>query len=224
MSSQNAAGAGRRLPEHVSYRGRGRGRGLRPPCDPDVCRLCYNHGHWARNCPNRLVNTNVDAVHDNAANVNLCDVSGDKTCPTYLEIDVNGVKALILLDTGSQKNIFPRRMVPRAILTDTDVELFAANGSKIHALGAMRLRFKINDLELLADVVVTEDLDEPIFGCPFITEHRCEWNFATGEIHIDGRTTAKLKSKPDRSMVRRVYVREEVSIPPDYGAVDKLYQ
>ena len=219
MSSQNAAGAGRRLPEHVSYRGRGRGRGLRPPCDPDVCRLCYNHGHWARNCPNRLVNTNVDAVHDNAANVKLCDVSGDKTCPTYLEIDVNGVKALILLDTGSQKNIFPRGMVPRAILIDTDVELFAANGSKIHALGAMRLRFKVNDLELLADVVVTEDLDEPIFGCPFITEHRCEWNFATGEIHIDGRTTAKLKSKPDRSMVRRVYVREEVSIPPDYGAV-----
>jgi len=219
-SSRNAAGADRRPPERGGYRGRARGRVLRPPCDPDVCRLCYNRGHWARNCPNRLVvDANVDAVHDNTANVNLCDVSGDKTCPTYLEIDVNGVKALILLDTGSQKNIFPRRMVPRAILTNTDVELFAANGSKIHALGAMRLRFKVNDLQLLADIVVTEDLDEPIFGCPFITEHRCQWNFATGEINIAGRTTARLKSKPDRSMVRRVYVREEVSIPPDFGAV-----
>jgi len=47
-------------------------------------------------------------VSASAANVNLCDAGGNQTCRAYLEIDVNGDKALVLLDTCSQrkKNIF----------------------------------------------------------------------------------------------------------------------
>ena len=46
--------------------------------------------------------------------------------------------------------------MPKAILSDTIVEWFAANGSKIHAVGTMEFRLKVNDLKRSADIAVRD--------------------------------------------------------------------
>ncbi len=47
-----------------------------------------------------------------------------------------------------------------------------------------------------------------------VAQNRCRWLFEQGVLEIDG-MAVKLKQRPARNLVRRVYVRETLSIPPD---------
>jgi len=49
-------------------------------------------------------------------------------------------------------------------LEKSNVELCAANGSKIHVLGLLKLQFPAGDLSLFADVLVSDDIDEFLLG------------------------------------------------------------
>jgi len=76
------------------------------------------------------------------------------------------------------------------------------------------VQFTVNDLPLYADFFVTEDVDECILGYDWLRRNRCQWLFDKGVLVI-ARMPVKLKHRPSRANVRRVYVRESVSSDPD---------
>ena len=131
---------------------------------------------------------------------------------TYLDIDVMGAKMQCLVDSGCDHSIIPKSKVKEAKLSPAKIDLFAANGTKIPVLGQVRMQFTVNGLPLYADFCVTEDVDECILGYDWLRRNRCWWLFDKSVLVVDGKTV-RLKNRPSRANVRRIYVRETVSVP-----------
>ena len=70
---------------------------------------------------------------------------------------------------------------------------------------------------MYADVLVSEAVDEFILGYDWLARNKCEWLFGLGRIVING-TSVQLLSRASRPVVRRIFVRETVAIPPDCNA------
>jgi len=69
-----------------------------------------------------------------------------------------------LLDTGCDHSIIPRKLVPTATLEPAPVEVTMANGSVIHILGHMTIKFEIKGMVLKADLLVADDVNEFMLG------------------------------------------------------------
>ena len=210
-------------PSPPHYRGRGRvgrrGRGIQPQLDRDTCRNCYNRGHWERECPYRPYSrgdTADDGQGNNQAFVN--EVSGDyqqQSSEIYIDAIFQGhVPVSLLVDTGSERSIVPKRVVATMNLSPVTTELFAANGNKLNVLGSTRLHFTVNGKPLYADVLVSDSVHECIMGYDFLRRNHCKWMFDDGILVIDG-LSVNLKHRPSRCNVRRIYVGESVVVPAD---------
>jgi len=65
-----------------------------------------------------------------------------------------------LLDTGCDHSIIPRKLVPTATIEPAPVDVTAANGSVINIPGHMTIKFAIRGIQLKADLLVSDDVDE----------------------------------------------------------------
>lgn len=73
----------------------------------------------------------------------------------------------------------------------------------------------MNGLFLSADMLVTDDTDEVILGYFWLRDNKCQWKFHSAMVIIAG-VPVRLSCKSSKiARVRRIYVREEVSIPAD---------
>jgi transposase InsO family protein len=133
---------------------------------------------------------------------------------TYLEVDLRGVKLQCLIDSGCERSCIPRRIVPRAILKPTTLTLTAANNSDIPVLGSIRLKFKVDNMPLYADFLVSEHIDEPILSYEWLVENQCQWDFTNAILSIKGKSV-KLKSRPSRANIRRIFVRNTIVVPAE---------
>jgi hypothetical protein len=176
--------------------------------DRDTCAKCGGKGHWQRSCPHRDHQpTNTQAIVGGVSSFSSCSEK-------YLEFDVNGTKGQTLIDSGCDRSVIPLRMVRYATLRPTSIELFAANGSKIPVLGSLEFNFTVQGKPLHADLLVSDAVDEFMLSYQWLAQNHCRWLFDEGILEIDG-MPVELKHRPARNCVRRVYVREVVSIPPD---------
>jgi len=106
----------------------------------------------------------------------------------------------------------PRKFVPSAVLTPTDLNIYAANGTRIPLLGTLTLTFTLRGFPLKANVAVTEAVDEIMLGIDWLTQNRCQWLFDEGVVVIHGKRIP-LKARPGQGLVRRVYVEGDMIIP-----------
>ena len=186
----------------------------RTSLDRDTCGLCKQKGHWKRECPLREQNTHVAGQVSSEPQAMISGVFGRPiNAETYMEIMVNGKPAQGLLDSGCDHSIVPKRMVPTAVLFPTDLKLTVANGAELNVLGQMRLKFTVQGMPLYIDLVVSDQVDELMFGVDFLTRVKAIWNFEKRELIING-VSIPLLQRPSRANVRRVFVREEVIAPP----------
>jgi len=81
-----------------------------------------------------------------------------------MEVDIGGKMYKCHLDTGCDHSIIPRKLILSAEMQPTKVQVTAAIGTDITILGQVRLRFSVQQLEISADLLVTEDVDELILG------------------------------------------------------------
>lgn len=190
-------------------RGRGRGRG-QTVVDRNTCRLCHGYGHWQASCPFQSAPSTVQ----DQANINGVSASDCMTY-THLNVVLNGVTTAFLLDSGSERNLIPKRLIPQMELKPCKTELYAANGSQINVLGSVCLPFLVNGIFLSAELLVTCDIDEPILGYRWLCENRCQWRFDNATMMIRG-ILVRLSSKLSHcSKIRRIYVRENTTVPAD---------
>ena len=89
---------------------------------------------------------------------------------TFIEIDIAGYKHKCLLDTGCDYSLIPRRLVPTAKLGPVDLNIFAANGAPIEILGHMTVEFGINGMQVLADLLVSDEIYEFMLGYNWLAE------------------------------------------------------
>ena len=164
------------------------------------CFGCQQPGHRLKECP--LANS---AVRRTEADAEPTEV--------YMEIDVCGKRCPCLLDTGCEKSIMPRRLVPTAHLHQADNTIKAANGSEIPILGSMRLAFTLAGMPLYADFLVTDSIDEVMLGVDWLAANDCVWRLGDCYVTIRGRKV-RLKSRRSIAFCRRVCTEETLLVEP----------
>ena len=196
----------------VAARRRGGGGGGLPR---DVCKSCLQKGHWANQCPEKV--STQPAATNNVQEGVAYTREVHSTLPSseaYLEIAVNGKTWHALIDTGSDRSLMPRRLVPTATLMPSSTRLYAANGSEIANLGTLVLRYEVAGHKLETKLVVSDEIDELIFGFDWLVANDSHWHFAERTIYIRGRP-AQLRVRQSRVTIRRIYVRDEIVVMPD---------
>ena len=198
-----------RAPEPVAH-----GRPFATPYDPTGNtgrRKAWNGNCFGCGLPGHRVS---DCTAKKAAGVSG---QGREPSETYIDIDVCGTRCHCLLDTGCERSLVPRKLVPTANLRPTDVNVYAVNGTKIPLLGSTQLCFTLQGIPLKANLLVTDAVEELMLGIDWLTENGCQWLFDQGVIIIRGRHI-RLRSRPSHVLVRRVYVREDTLVPPGVEA------
>ena len=108
--------------------------------------------------------------------------------------------------------MLPRRLVPNTPLAPTDIHVYAANGTPIPVMGSVNLRFEVAGVPVSCNFLVSDAVDEPMFGIDWLEENNCHWDFVQGKLNIAGREVS-LVGRPNRPVVRRMYVQEDVLVP-----------
>ena len=175
---------------------RGRGGGGRLP--RDVCRICHQQGHWGNECPTQRP-PSAQGAAANARGVHPVLPASD----TYLQIFVKGKGCNALIDTGSERSLMPRRLVPTVVLKPSTIKLYAANETEITNLGTMVLRYQVQGQTLETELVVSNDIDELIFGFDWLLANECYWHFGDGILYVQGQPV-RLRTRHSRTSVRRI--------------------
>jgi len=119
-----------------------------------------------------------------AGNVHV--ISGRGKSEKYIDITSRGKTIYALLNTGCDHSVCPLRLCRNARITPVDSKLYAANGLPTSVVGMTRLLFEIQGMQMHADVFLSEDLEELIFGYEFPEGNNCEWLFGEHRIVISG--------------------------------------
>ena len=96
---------------------------------------------------------------------------------TFIEIVIAGYKHKCLLDTECDYSLIPRRLVPTAKLDPVDLDIYAANGASISILGHMKVEFFINDMQVYADLLLSDDIYEFMLGYNWLAAEGVHWFF-----------------------------------------------
>ena len=208
------------VPGGSTYSRRASGRRPYDRVPRDTCSFCKQRGHWRVRCP--ILNSNAnqaytdDAYYDGfgqntdfysaPSTVNVQAMSSKGLSDTYIDVSVRGRTVASLLDTGCERNICPLRLCKNAIISPVKAELFAANGSPIRIVGATRLFFEIQGMPLHADVFVTEEIDEMIFGYEFLVQNNCIWTFGQCQITLTANRSRYITDNPKRLCAEFMYV------------------
>jgi len=108
---------------------------------------------------------------------------------------------------------YQRRLVPNVPLSNIKTRVYAANGTLIPVMGTVTLRFEVADVPVHCKFLVSDAVDEPMLGIDWLTANNCHWDFTRGILMIKGQEVSLLE-RPRRPIVRRVYVEDNVFVPP----------
>jgi len=77
--------------------------------------------------------------------------------------------------------------------------VWAADNTPIQIKGEVRLPFKLDEKCLWTTALVSEDVEQVVFGIDWLEAHRCVWDFKTGELCISGQLATILsRCRQDR--------------------------
>lgn len=130
----------------------------------------------------------------------------------YVNARVEGKDVVCLLDTGCERSLIGRKLVPERLLNMTNTSLFAANGTPIPVIGSLCLEFYIDRMKVTADLLVTEVLEELILGIDWLSSNRCQWDLGAAKLQL-GENEIRVRKRAAREIVRRVYVAENHILP-----------
>jgi hypothetical protein len=175
------------------------------------CFNCSQPGHIARNCP---LKTEAPPPTDSSAKSYQVS-SADCNSETYMDVRIrqkggNVITVHSVLDSGCSHSVIPSKYCSVAV-QPTPLKLFAANNTEIPVLGKAHVKFSVNGLQLSADVLVSEFVDEFLLSYSWLRDNGCVWDFASSTVTIQGRAI-NLQTRRSCANVRRVYVADNILV------------
>ena len=130
-------------------------------------------------------------------------LTGKVRADVYINVQLDGRKVSVLLDSGCETSVINNRFVQPGSLQPTTLELFTANGEKLPIMGEVNVDMLIGQSKLRHKMVASSAIAEVILGIDFLKEFKCRWDFEHGVININGQWI-KLHSRGTRGAVRRI--------------------
>ena len=155
---------------------------------PLECFRCGQSGHIARFCQSEM-GQHKGAAEGDSVKVNSSSVKNplkESRFPAYLRIGCDGLLADCLLDSGSEKSLFPRGLIRTRRIYETCIKVVAANGTDIEVLGQTTVVFKVGGKRFHACVLVSDEIQEPILGLDWMQENGMQWNFWDSTVVVRG--------------------------------------
>lgn len=103
--------------------------------------------------------------------------------------------------------------MPTAPLGPTNIRVYAANGTKIPVMGVVTIKFHVAGVPVSCKFLVSDAVDEPMLGIDWLERNDCTWDFVRGTLVISGKEVP-LVGRPRKPVIRRVYVMDDVRVPP----------
>ena len=160
-----------------------------------VCHHCQSPGHIRRNCPDLAFRPDSSGGNGNRrVNEGARPSESSRSTDTvrsigkalYLKVQIGRRKFKGLLDSGSEVPLLPAVAAKGYRLGPSYRVLRAANGSEISVLGSLRLAVRVGSLYLNTDFIVSDQIQEVIFGMDWMNRHRCVLECGFEVIRIRG--------------------------------------
>jgi hypothetical protein len=129
-----------------------------------ICFRCQTPGHVAKNC------TRATAEQSTAS----ANARKDSSLRVVTSSTLEG-SYVYLPATLHKMSRIPKKFA--SDIVPGHVRLFAANNSEISALGTTTVNFRKGNLELTADVIVSDAIDEVLLGSDWLRKNECSVEF-----------------------------------------------
>lgn len=187
----------------------------------DVCHRCGQTGHWARNCGNQKNRKTTQNQNQSSSRANPLMEAKPKV-KVYIKVNFQGKTHRVLVDTGCDISVLSTKVLPNLKYRAGEHSLYAANLSKVPVLGRATVCFGIADLSIESEFLVTDAIEELIFGADWLEQNRCIWDFDSSSLII--RACPEPRKIPlihaaRKDCVRRLYAAETVELAP-YSQLD----
>ena len=109
--------------------------------------------------------------------------------PTHIYVTayVGGRPIQCLLDSGCERSVISRNVVPNAKLTHSQYNLTVADKASLPILGDTTLHFEVDGNRFEANVSVSSAIDDFLLGSDWLEANGAKWDFATGTLHFGDR-------------------------------------
>jgi hypothetical protein len=104
-------------------------------------------------------------------------MNGKPRVKVYMQVKFRGKDYRVLVVTGCEVSILITRVLPDLQYQPGEHTLFAANMSRVPVLGKAMVTFEIAGYPIESDFLVSEAIEELIFGSDWLEQNRCIWDF-----------------------------------------------
>ena len=164
-----------------------------------TCFTCGLEGHKSPQCPNR--NHRVKAEPKEVPRMKR--LKGHPNRDTFVEMEVNGQKVSVLLDSGSAITVVPSTMVAQAQLTGENVELrgFAAREVMILPLAEIPFATKNSRWKEVVALAPAGEEAEVVYGLDLKSTRGLELVYLANEFKLERVVACNVKKKEVREEV-----------------------
>jgi len=134
---------------------------LRPQLGP--CSSCHKFGHLGRDC------TRDRGSVPKGTPINSVSCPYATSPRIHIAALVNGKPVRCLVDSGCERTVIGRKLVPNAKLTPSRYVLTAVNKTDLPILGDTILTFEVDGHKFRANVSVSDQVDDFLLGSDFLS-------------------------------------------------------
>ena len=130
----------------------------------------------------------------------------------YVTAYVDGKPVQCLLDSGCERSVISRNVIPHAKLTHTRYDLTVADKASLSILGDTDLCFEIEGNHFRANVSVSPAIDDFLLGSDWLEANGAKWDFTTGTLQL-GDCEIRAYRRTLGKMCRQVTLTEDIVVP-----------
>jgi len=130
---------------------------------------------------------------------------------------VGGKPIQCLLDSGCERSVISRSVVPNVRLTCSRYSLTVANKANLPILGDTTLHFEVDGNQYEANVSVSPAIDDFLLGSDWLEANGVKWDFTTGTLHF-GNCVIHAYRRTLGKVCRRIMVSEDYIVPACHEA------